>query len=119
MCDTIIKPLVKRHGVSTECEEISWKVSCLQWKECIMLPDVLVLCIVERAAIGDTDDTMNMAGAGHDAKQEVRGGEGRATVWLTSDKLIVGLSISTNRTICHPSDSLVALRNCMVLHSLP
>ena len=41
-----------------------------------MLPEVLVLCIVERAAIGDTDDAMNMIEAGHDAKQEVRGGEG-------------------------------------------
>ena len=79
-----------------------------------MLPEVLVLCIVERAAIGDANNTMNMARAGHDAKQEVRGGEG---VWLTSDKLIVGPSISTNRTIRHPSDGLVVLRNHMMLHS--
>ena len=81
-----------------------------------MPPEVLVLCIVERAAIGDTDNTVNMAGAGHDAKQEVRGGEGRVTVWSTSDKLIVGPSISTNRTVRCPSDSLIALRNRVVLH---
>ena len=76
MCDTIIKLLVKRNGVSTEHEEISWKISCLQWKECVMLPEVLVLCIVERVAISDTNNTMNMVEAGYDAEQEVRGGEG-------------------------------------------
>ena len=80
-----------------------------------MLPEVLVLRIVERAAIGDADDAVNMAGAGHDAKQEVRGGEG---VWSTSDKSIVGPSVSTNRTVHHLSDGLVALGNCVVLHSL-
>ena len=55
-CNIAVKLLVKRHGVSTKHEEISWKVSCLQQKKCLMLPEVLVLCIVKRAAIGDANN---------------------------------------------------------------
>ena len=40
-----------------------------------MLPEVLVLHIVERVAVGDTNNAVNMAGADHDGKQEVTEGE--------------------------------------------
>ena len=48
-----------------------------------MLPEILVSRIVERA-VGDTDDTVNVAGAGRDAKREVRGDKRRAIAQLTS-----------------------------------